>query len=199
MLPLLVFALRVEAAVHSKLWKKTSGDGAARGCIADERKEINVIEGRRGLTDAVDGRSSCAFLIDTLPIRIASNSFDCFIGTRSNRHSSGPLNLHQNCAGRATFSSRQAHILDQTSESGSLGCHCAAASAAPQAPTRTQPAGLTCCGGGRYNCGFGKEQSARRVRPTGCTGGHFERKLRSAKVKVPRSGDTPNKDFRSRT
>ncbi len=30
----------------------------------------------------------CQFLIDTLPIRIASKSFPCIIGARSNRHSS---------------------------------------------------------------------------------------------------------------
>ena len=32
-----------------------------------------------------------AFLIDTLPIRIARKSFACIIGTRSNRHSSEAL------------------------------------------------------------------------------------------------------------
>jgi hypothetical protein len=36
---------------------------------------------------------ACQFLIDTLPIRITSNSFDCSFGVRSNRHSSEPLNV----------------------------------------------------------------------------------------------------------
>ncbi len=44
-----------------------------------------------------------AFLIDTLPIRNTSNSFDCNIGARSNRHSSEPLSSHQNCAVRVAF------------------------------------------------------------------------------------------------
>jgi hypothetical protein len=35
-----------------------------------------------------------AFLIDTLPIRIALTSFVCLIGARSNRHSSAPLSLN---------------------------------------------------------------------------------------------------------
>ena len=39
-----------------------------------------------------------AFLIDTLPIRIARKSCASFIGACSNRHSSEPLSLHQNCA-----------------------------------------------------------------------------------------------------
>jgi hypothetical protein len=35
-----------------------------------------------------------AFLIDTLPIRNTSNSFDCIVGAHSNRHSSATQNLH---------------------------------------------------------------------------------------------------------
>jgi hypothetical protein len=37
-----------------------------------------------------------AFLIDTLPIRNTSNSFDCIVGAQSNRHSSATVKLHQN-------------------------------------------------------------------------------------------------------
>jgi hypothetical protein len=40
------------------------------------------------------------FLIDTLPIRIAFNSFTCIAGVHSNRHSSEAWNLYQKWAAR---------------------------------------------------------------------------------------------------
>ncbi len=41
-------------------------------------------------------RRITAFLIDTLPIRIASNSFNCSAGAHSNRHSSEALKVATN-------------------------------------------------------------------------------------------------------
>jgi hypothetical protein len=55
------------------------------------------------------------FLIDTLPIRIASNSFVCFIGSQSNRHSSEPSKLRQNSASQLPSNARKPLCIAQFS------------------------------------------------------------------------------------
>ena len=79
-----------------------------------------MIEGRDMLIQTGNCCSLIAFLIDTLPIRNTLKSFDCFIGPRSNRHSSEPLKLHQNCAGHKNSRPRETGILKRALETGIL-------------------------------------------------------------------------------
>ena len=79
-----------------------------------------MIEGRETFSETGNCRAFIAFLIDTLPIRNVVKSFDCFIGTHSNRHSPEPLKLHQNRAGRKNPSRRQTGILKRALGTGIL-------------------------------------------------------------------------------
>ena len=99
-----------------------AGDDTIRVPILSmDGTETIVIAGREALCEASDHRILCAFLIDTLAIRNTLKSFDCFIGARSNRHSSGPLKMHQNSAGFRNLSPRELRILKRAPEKGILG------------------------------------------------------------------------------
>ena len=84
--------------------RQESGFGETRACIASTSECVSrCAQNDSALHSSISftslssstSPSLCAFLIDTLAIRITLNLFDCTVGAPSNRHSSGTIEAHE--------------------------------------------------------------------------------------------------------